>query len=128
MAHVCNVDLNPPQLMASTLSTVRRPTQLKETGDQFMKDQRSQCFSNIWDALEDTPQDAANMRLRTELMHTLCKTIQPLNTPRRKVATRLGITELQLNDLLTGKIGKFALDTLIHLDARVSHFKLVTNT
>jgi predicted XRE-type DNA-binding protein len=51
-------------------------------------------------------------------MPTLCKTIQPLNIPRRKVATRLGITELQLNDLLTSKIDKFTLDALIHLDAR----------
>ncbi|WP_166220148.1 helix-turn-helix domain-containing protein [Pseudomonas atagonensis] len=85
-----------------------------------MKDQYCQCFSNVWDALEDTPQDAAHMRLRTELMYTLCKAIQLSNIPQRKVASRLGITEIQLNDLLKGKIYNFTLDALIHLDARVS--------
>ncbi len=30
-----------------------------------------QCFASVWDAIEDTPEQAANMKLRSVLMSAL---------------------------------------------------------
>ncbi|QHC96448.1 XRE family transcriptional regulator [Pseudomonas sp. R84] len=77
----------------------------------------SQRYSSVWDALEDTPQDAANMRLRAKLMRTLCETIRAWELPQKEAAKRLGITQPRLNDVLNGKIDKFSLDALVNLSA-----------
>ncbi|MDD1136414.1 XRE family transcriptional regulator [Pseudomonas sp. TNT2022 ID233] len=84
-----------------------------------MKDHQNppQRFSSIWDALEDTPQEAANMRLRAKLMRTLCETIRAWELPQKEAAKRLGITQPRLNDVLNGKIDKFSLDALVNLSA-----------
>lgn len=82
-----------------------------------MKDHQiaSQRFSNVWDALEDTPQEAANMRLRAKLMRTLCETIRAWELPQKDAAKKLGISQPRLNDVLNGKIDKFSLDALVNL-------------
>ncbi|UQS16884.1 MULTISPECIES: helix-turn-helix domain-containing protein [Pseudomonas] len=84
-----------------------------------MKDHQNppQRFSSVWDALEDTPQEAANMRLRAKLMRTLCETIRAWELPQKEAAKRLGITQPRLNDVLNGKIDKFSLDALVNLSA-----------
>ncbi|MFJ2486710.1 helix-turn-helix domain-containing protein [Pseudomonas sp. NPDC087639] len=78
---------------------------------------RFQRYSNVWDALEDTPQDAARMRLRAKLMRTLCETIRAWELPQKEAAQRLGITQPRLNEVLNGKIDKFSLDALVNLSA-----------
>lgn len=84
-----------------------------------MKDHQpaSGRFSSVWDALEDTPQEAANMRLRAKLMRTLCETIRAWELPQKDAARRLGISQPRLNDVLNGKIDKFSLDALVNLSA-----------
>lgn len=84
-----------------------------------MKDHQpaSGRFSSVWDALEDTPQEAANMRLRAKLMRTLCETIRAWELPQKDAARRLGISQPRLNDALNGKIDKFSLDALVNLSA-----------
>jgi predicted XRE-type DNA-binding protein len=76
---------------------------------------RFQSFSCVWDALEDTPQDAANMRLLAKQMRTLCETIRAWKLPQKEAAKRLGITQPRLNDVLNGKIGKFSSRELAYL-------------
>jgi predicted XRE-type DNA-binding protein len=76
-----------------------------------------QRFSSVWDALEDTPQEAANMRLRSKLMLELCKTIRGWELSQKDAASRLQITQPRLNDVLSGKIDKFSLDALVNLSA-----------
>jgi len=77
----------------------------------------SQRFSSVWDALEDTPQEAANMRLRAKLMRSLCETIRAWELHQKDAAQRLGISQPRLNDVLNGKIDKFSLDALVNLSA-----------
>jgi predicted XRE-type DNA-binding protein len=74
-----------------------------------------QKFKNIWDALEDTAHEAANMRARSELMIALKKKIEAMDTTQAKAAKELGITQPRLNDLLRGKINLFSLDALFDL-------------
>ncbi|MHC8323212.1 helix-turn-helix domain-containing protein [Pseudomonas sp. GB2N2] len=77
----------------------------------------NQRFASVWDALEDTPQEAANMRLRSKLMLELCKTIRGWQLSQKDAAARLKITQPRLNDVLSGKIDKFSLDALVNLSA-----------
>ncbi|MCJ7955710.1 MULTISPECIES: helix-turn-helix domain-containing protein [unclassified Pseudomonas] len=74
-------------------------------------------FSNVWDALEDTPQQAANMRLRSKLLLALCNTIRSWELSQKAAAERLNISQPRLNDVLNGKIDKFSLDALVNLSA-----------
>ena len=75
----------------------------------------TQRFTSVWDALEATPQEAANMRLRAKLMLELGKTVQAWGLSQKEAAKRLNITQPRLNDVLSGKINKFSLDALVNL-------------
>jgi predicted XRE-type DNA-binding protein len=72
-------------------------------------------FASIWDALEDNAADAANMRARSELMIALRAKIEGWKLNQTEAATRLGLTQPRLNDLMRGRIDKFSLDALINL-------------
>lgn len=74
-------------------------------------------FSSVWDALEDTPQQAANMRLRSKLLLELCNATRSWELSQKEAAQRLGISQPRLNDMLNGKIDKFSLDALVNLSA-----------
>ena len=77
-----------------------------------------QSFENVWDALEDTPAEAASMTMRSNLMIAVDQRVRGWNITQAEAAHRLGITQPRLNDLLRGKIDKFSLDTLIDLATR----------
>lgn len=74
-------------------------------------------YSCVWDALEDSPQQAANMRLRSKLLLELCNTIRSWELSQKAAAERLSISQPRLNDMLNGKIDKFSLDALVNLSA-----------
>ena len=77
-----------------------------------------QVFASVWDALEDSPAEAANMRLRSELMISIQQQVAGWGLTQTAAAARLGITQPRLNDLLRGKVGKFSLGALVDLAAR----------
>ena len=77
-----------------------------------------QVFASVWDALEDSPAEAANMRLRSELMIAVQEAIAGWELVQAEAARRLGVTQPRLNDLLRGRVGKFSLDALILLAER----------
>src|ERR1700704_5455325 len=79
---------------------------------------KAQTFANVWDALEDSPEDAAVMTMRFNVMAIINATVRGWNTTQAQAARRLGITQPRLNDLLKGKINKFSLDTLLTLATR----------
>jgi predicted XRE-type DNA-binding protein len=79
---------------------------------------KARTYVNVWDALEDDPEDAANMTMRSNVMTAINETVRGWNTTQARAARRLGITQPRLNDLLRGKINKFSLDTLLTLATR----------
>lgn len=76
-----------------------------------------ETFSNVWEALCDTPAEAANMTARSDLMRAVTARVKGWDLPQDKAAARLGITRPRLSDLLRGKIDKFSLDALVNLTA-----------
>lgn len=77
-----------------------------------------QVFADVWDALEDSPAAAANMRLRSELMSAVQEAVAGWGLTQAEAAQRLDVTQPRLNDLLRGRIGRFSLDALILLAER----------
>jgi len=88
----------------------------------------NETFASVWDAIEDTPAEAENMKLRSTLMMALEKHIRAKGWTQAEAAHRLGVTQPRVSDLLRGKINLFALDTLVnmavaaglHVEVRVS--------
>ena len=75
-------------------------------------------FANVWDALADTPGEAAHMKLKSNLLHDLQHQITGWNLTQIEAAKRLGVTQPRLNDLLKGRISKFSLDMLVDISSR----------
>ena len=75
----------------------------------------AQMFNNVFDALADTPAEAANLTARSELLSVLKARVRSWNLTQEVAADRLGITRPRLNDLLQGKMAKFSLDALVNL-------------
>ena len=74
-----------------------------------------QTFNNVFDALADTPAEAAKLTLRSDLLLTLRARIRLWELPPEGTAGWLGITRPLLADLLQGKLAKFSLDALVDL-------------
>ena len=86
---------------------------------------KRQKFANVWDALEDTAGQAANMTMRSDLLIALCQRIGTWKVTQAQAARRLQVTQPRLNDLLRGRIGKFSLDALVELADRAGiHIRL----
>ena len=79
---------------------------------------REQRFKNVWDAIESSPEEAANMKARSDVLIAVRKTIDDWNVTQAAAAKRLGISQPRLNDLMRGRINKFSLDALANLAAR----------
>ncbi len=80
---------------------------------------KKQTFASVWDALEDTREVAANMRVRAELMIEVQRYVKQSRLTQTEAAKRLGVTQPRLNDLVRGKIDKFSLDALVNMLGRV---------
>lgn len=74
-------------------------------------------FGSVWDALEDTPEEAENMKLRSGLMMALKAHITRLGLSQAQAAKLFGVTQPRVSDLMRGKINLFALDALVNMAA-----------
>jgi predicted XRE-type DNA-binding protein len=73
----------------------------------------SKRFSSVWDAIEDTPAEAENMKLRSRLMMILKDHIKAEGWTQAEAAKRLNVTQPRISDLMRGKIDLFGLDSLV---------------
>lgn len=72
-------------------------------------------YGSVWDALEDTPEEAANMRLRAELLRQIQALIRELGITQSEAAQRAGITQPRISDAMRGHVDKFTLDALVNI-------------
>ncbi len=77
----------------------------------------SESFGSVWDAIEDTTGEAENMKLRSTLMMALERQIKEKGWTQAEAASKLGVTQPRVSDLLRGKINLFGLDTLVNMVA-----------
>lgn len=84
---------------------------------QKPNDTNRQRFARVWDAIENTPQQVAGMRVRSELMMSLTDIISERGMTQGDAAALFGVTQPRVSDLMRGKINRFSLDTLIDMAA-----------
>ena len=76
-----------------------------------------QRFQSVWDAIEDTPQMAASMRARSELVVELTELIKKRGMTQAEAAKLFGVTQPRVSDLMRGKLELFSVDALIDMAA-----------
>lgn len=72
-------------------------------------------YSSVWDALAETPAEAANLRVRAELIRQIRAIVEKNGWTQAEGARRCGITQPRMNDLLRGRISRFSLDALVNI-------------
>lgn len=79
----------------------------------------SQEFNSVWDALEDDPIKAENLKLRSKLMTAITEKMSQKRLNQTELAEFLQITQPRVSALTQGKIEEFRLDTLVNLAHRL---------
>ncbi len=81
-----------------------------------MKNER---FESVWDAVGDTPEAVAKLRARAELMHKIREIVKQEGGTQVEAATRCGVTQPRMNDLLRGRVSLFSMDALVNIATRL---------
>lgn len=72
-------------------------------------------YLSVWEAIEDTPAESENMKLRSSLMMALCAHISRNGLSQAQAAKLFGVTQPRISDLVRGKINLFGLDALVNM-------------
>ncbi|MBV8630218.1 MAG: XRE family transcriptional regulator [Silvibacterium sp.] len=76
---------------------------------------RPKSYASVWDAIADTPEQAANLRARAQLMEQIAGLISKKGWKQAEAAKRCGVTQPRINDLLRGRVSRFSLDALVNI-------------
>ena len=76
---------------------------------------KRKSYASIWDAIADTPADAANLRMRSELMRRIAGIVSDSGWTQAEAARRCSVSQPRINDLLRGRISRFSLDALVNM-------------
>ena len=74
-----------------------------------------ETFDSVWEAIADTPSEAANLRARAELMRQIADIVRDNGWKQADAAVRCGVTQPRINDLLRGRVSRFSLDALVNI-------------
>ena len=75
---------------------------------------KTETYASVWDALADTPEQAANLHARAELMQQIAAIVNESKWTQVEAAAQCGITQPRMNDLLRGRVSRFSLDALVN--------------
>ena len=78
-------------------------------------DVKTQRFGSVWDAIEDTPGEAAHMKARSELMMAISEHIRKHGLTQSGAAKLFGVTQPRVSDLMRGKVDLFSIDALVQM-------------
>ncbi|PMS22630.1 XRE family transcriptional regulator [Trinickia dabaoshanensis] len=76
---------------------------------------KTQVYKSVWDAVSDTPEEAANLRARADLITQIVAIIEASDWKQAEAAAHCGVTQPRINDLLRGRISRFSLDALVNI-------------
>ena len=76
-------------------------------------------YSDVFDALADTPIEAENLKTWADLMASIQAIIQAIiqakGWKQAEAVNHCGLTQPRINDLLRGRISKFSIDALVNI-------------
>src|SRR3990172_491736 len=73
---------------------------------------------NVFRDLGFGPEEAENLKVRTDLMIELSKLVRARRLTQVKAAKLFGVTQPRVSDLMRGKIQRFSVDSLIDMLGR----------
>lgn len=80
-----------------------------------MSKPKTESYASVWDALADTPEEAANLRARAELMQQIAAIVEENGWTQVEAASHCDVTQPRMNDLLRGRVSRFSLDALVNI-------------
>lgn len=80
-----------------------------------MNEIETESYDSVWDALADTPEQAANLSARSELMQKIAAIVKESGWTQAEAARHCGVTQPRINDLLRGRVSQFSLDALVNI-------------
>jgi len=72
-------------------------------------------FDSVWEAIEDTPREAASLKARSELMMALQEQLKGSGMTQTQAAKILGVTQPRISDPMRGRIELFSLESLVDM-------------
>ena len=69
--------------------------------------------SNVFEQIGFSPEEAAALKMKSELHSRILKAIKKRRYTQADLQKRLDESQPRVSDLMTGKIAKFSLETLI---------------
>jgi predicted XRE-type DNA-binding protein len=82
-----------------------------------MSKAKTDTFASVWDAIADGAEETANLRVRSDLMSKLAAIVERKGWTQVEAASRCGLTQPRINDLLRGRLARFSLDALVNIAA-----------
>ena len=76
-------------------------------------------YRSVWDAIAESPEEAHNLKLRSQLMDAIEAYIERESITQNVAAERLGVPRSRVSELVNGRISKFTIDKLVKMAARV---------
>jgi len=76
-------------------------------------------YDSVWDALADSPEQAANLRVHAELMQQIAAILKKRGWTQVEAAPQCGVTQPRINDLLRGRVSRFSLDAFVNIATAV---------
>lgn len=102
-----------------TLAKATRKAAIQKRASKTAVPAEGQRFASVFDALADTPQEAANMRARAQLARQVTAAIKDKGWTQAVAAEHCGVTQPRINDLINGRISKFSLDALVNIASAI---------
>ena len=73
-----------------------------------------ESYASVWDANRGCPEQAA-LRACAELMQKIGARLKKHDWTQAEAASRCGVTQPRINDLLRGRVSRFSLDSLVNI-------------
>ena len=78
---------------------------------------KPESYASVWDAIADSPEEAANLEVRYQLMEKISGIVKENGWTQAEAAKHCGVTQPRINDLLRGRISRFSVDALVNIAA-----------
>ncbi len=78
---------------------------------------RLETYASVWDAITDTPAEAANLKLRSELMDRITAVVALHGWTQNEAAMRCGATQPRMNHLLRERMSRLSLGASVNIAA-----------
>ena len=81
---------------------------------------KADSYASVWDAIADTPEQAANLRARAELMRQIAAIVKESGWTQVEAADQCGMTQPRMNGLLRSRVSRFSINALVNIATAVA--------